>query len=222
MLKNFFRILPAFAVLPYAVLLMPSASLHHAMMKEDGVFETGSALCWLFCVVIFFYLYRKDRQGCDLIFVRTGRNIFLLLLAGVFFFGFGEEISWGQRIFGLSTPEPLREINEQGELNIHNLAGFQIESLFSLFWFTYAFALPLAVRLSRPVAVFIGRLNLPVVPLWIGILFPVNYAVSKLFQPCFTGAESNFPVEAKEFVFALLFLTTGAAFLQTYLRRGAD
>jgi hypothetical protein len=34
----------------------------------------------------------------------------------------GEEISWGQRIFGLSTPEALAP-NLQGELNLHNLPG---------------------------------------------------------------------------------------------------
>ncbi len=33
----------------------------------------------------------------------------------------GEEISWGQRIFGFSTPDSLIEINRQSEFNIHNI-----------------------------------------------------------------------------------------------------
>ena len=31
-----------------------------------------------------------------------------------------EEISWGQRIFGLATPEPLLAINRQGQITLHN------------------------------------------------------------------------------------------------------
>jgi hypothetical protein len=34
-----------------------------------------------------------------------------------------DEISWGQRIIGLRTPEPLLEINRQGEITFHNLEG---------------------------------------------------------------------------------------------------
>jgi len=34
-----------------------------------------------------------------------------------------EEISWGQRIFGLRTPELLLEVNRQKELNLHNIGS---------------------------------------------------------------------------------------------------
>ena len=34
-----------------------------------------------------------------------------------------EEISWGQRILGLRTPELLLEVNRQKELNLHNIEG---------------------------------------------------------------------------------------------------
>ena len=37
------------------------------------------------------------------------------------FFVAGEEISWGQRIFGFSTPETLQAVNAQGEANVHNI-----------------------------------------------------------------------------------------------------
>jgi len=36
-------------------------------------------------------------------------------------FGAGEEISWGQRIFGLETPDFLSDKNAQGEIGLHNL-----------------------------------------------------------------------------------------------------
>jgi len=37
----------------------------------------------------------------------------------------GEEISWGQRIFGWETPETLEELNRQGETTLHNIHGVQ-------------------------------------------------------------------------------------------------
>jgi hypothetical protein len=44
-----------------------------------------------------------------------------LFLAVIFIFGAGEEISWGQRIFHIKSPEYFKEHNAQGETNIHNL-----------------------------------------------------------------------------------------------------
>lgn len=43
------------------------------------------------------------------------------LLAVFFFFGAGEEISWGQRIFNVESSEFFTEHNAQGEMNLHNL-----------------------------------------------------------------------------------------------------
>jgi hypothetical protein len=39
----------------------------------------------------------------------------------LFFFAAGEEISWGQRIFGWETNDFFAENNYQGETNLHNL-----------------------------------------------------------------------------------------------------
>ncbi|MFT5289647.1 MAG: hypothetical protein ACI82F_001713 [Planctomycetota bacterium] len=56
-------------------------------------------------------------------------NKSVVVLSAVAAFGFillaCEEISWGQRIFGLSTPPELARINAQGELNLHNLHGLR-------------------------------------------------------------------------------------------------
>ena len=47
--------------------------------------------------------------------------IYFLGTALFFFVCAGEEISWGQRVLGFETPESVKEINEQGEFNLHNL-----------------------------------------------------------------------------------------------------
>jgi hypothetical protein len=36
----------------------------------------------------------------------------------------GEELSWGQHLFGWSTPESLMAVNDQGETNIHNISSW--------------------------------------------------------------------------------------------------
>ena len=46
-----------------------------------------------------------------------------------------EEISWGQWIFFWRTPEAVKEINSQGETNLHNIGPLQGHSE----WFRFAF-----------------------------------------------------------------------------------
>lgn len=49
--------------------------------------------------------------------------IFWMLLAAALFVVGMEEISWGQWIFHWGTPEAVKQVNEQGETNLHNLTG---------------------------------------------------------------------------------------------------
>lgn len=82
-------------------------------VSEDGYIEYLTAffllLTSLYC--LFKSLYIRNRW----------HSIFFGLMALLFFFGFGEEISWGQRIFGFETPEGLKRINSQQEFNVHNI-----------------------------------------------------------------------------------------------------
>jgi hypothetical protein len=61
---------------------------------------------------------------CAWRFRKTGRPLLALVYlafgVGCFFIA-GEEIGWGQRIFGYGTPERLEEINEQKEVTVHNI-----------------------------------------------------------------------------------------------------
>ena len=84
--------------------------------REDGFVEYGTAL---FLFVASFVLIMNARslkaRGARL---ALGCTLFYALL---FFFAAGEEISWGQRIFGWETGETFQEINKQQETNVHNL-----------------------------------------------------------------------------------------------------
>ncbi len=45
-------------------------------------------------------------------------------------FAAGEEISWGQRIFGFATPDFLLPLNQQQEFNVHNISGGTFEGIY--------------------------------------------------------------------------------------------
>lgn len=64
---------------------------------------------------------------------RRGERLLATLYAGLavaLVFVAGEEVSWGQRLFGIETPPALAAINIQGETNLHNT--FLLTPLFSL------------------------------------------------------------------------------------------
>ena len=48
--------------------------------------------------------------------VISSKNIGIILFSIIFFFGFGEEISWGQRIFNIETPNFFIENNLDNKL----------------------------------------------------------------------------------------------------------
>jgi hypothetical protein len=83
---------------------------------EDGFIEDVTliplAILTLSCLI---FLFRYARKKNAWFFV-----IYLFIALGSFFI-LGEEISWGQRIFGFETSEYFREHNSQDEENIHNL-----------------------------------------------------------------------------------------------------
>ena len=83
---------------------------------EDGFVESGSAIFLFISSMLlltrFFKLY-KHKKGLW----RFG----ILAMSIVFFFGAGEEISWGQRIFNVESSEYFLENNAQGETNLHNM-----------------------------------------------------------------------------------------------------
>lgn len=84
--------------------------------KEDGWVEWISAFGFFVGFLIFSSRVWRLRQVKPRIFL-----VMTSLAALVFLFGAGEEISWGQRVFGLETPEALKKINSQGEINLHNI-----------------------------------------------------------------------------------------------------
>jgi len=168
---------------------------------EDHLIENLGAIFFFIAALLFFVCYRLSSR-CD---KDTGhsppkRSKFYLFLAILFFIGCGEEISWGQRIFGWNSPKIVHELNRQRETNFHNIRlfndpryrrgkplenerrpvlsiMFDIDTWFFSFWFSYCLILPLVNRYSLRASRKFSRWRLPVPPLWIGILMLVNFSM---------------------------------------------
>jgi hypothetical protein len=86
------------------------------MVAEDSVFEDATALVLLGISILFLVRFIKERKTRNKYWV-----VFNILIVLGAFFGFGEEISWGQRIFSVETGEFFAQNNLQNETNLHNL-----------------------------------------------------------------------------------------------------
>jgi hypothetical protein len=164
----------------YATLLLPQDAVNW-LTKEDGPFEYVGALGLLVTCVLFLLGYRHLRRADPEGVTGVWRRRSLVVLALVFLFGAGEEISWGQRLLGIATPEGLAGNNVQGEINVHNLAPVTGQSyqLFLAGWYTFILLIPLLAALHEPSRARLRRL-VPIVPLWIGLLFFANYVLAQV------------------------------------------
>lgn len=83
---------------------------------EDGWVENGQVALFLLAALLSVSISRKlFRQG------RWGWAVVYGLLALALFWVAGEEISWGQRLFGFQTTEWFKARNVQREMNLHNI-----------------------------------------------------------------------------------------------------
>jgi hypothetical protein len=128
------------------------------LIQEDEGLENLSAVWWLGAAA-------AALTALALPSVRRHRSPLFYGLAAVFFIACGgEEISWGQRIFGFATPETLDEINKQDETNLHNIGSTSVfwTSFFLLTLFVFILW-PALLRVNARAARFAERRRLPAV-----------------------------------------------------------
>lgn len=125
----------------------------YVLAREDGPYEDFEAVAYF--LAAFSLLYVVAGRGV--------KNVWVLGIAVLFFLVGGEEISWGQRIFAIGTPETMREINVQGETNIHNIEGLHqiVRALSLLILWCLFVAIPLGTRF-RATGKLVRALGLPV------------------------------------------------------------
>lgn len=99
---------------------VPFKEFYLWLVDEDHPIEWLQFACLVAAIVFLgflaFRLYRRGQKGMAVLYA--------VITVGVVFLA-GEEISWGQRIFGWQTPASLEAINRQDETNLHNIRGVQ-------------------------------------------------------------------------------------------------
>jgi hypothetical protein len=147
------------------------------MVSEDQWAEYCTSLCFLFASIVAAYLAWHASP--------LRRKAVFALIALLAFFIAGEEISWGQRLFDLSVPDPILERNQQNELTIHNLEA--VRALKPQYVLAYLLVLWAGVSIassrSSRVEGLLEKLALPVFPLSVIPLFLLFPAVYALHEP---------------------------------------
>jgi hypothetical protein len=217
-----------FCVVTFSSIVFLDEKTFLFLVQEDGPFESAGALCFLGSAVMFFMLYWNEKRFADSgdrqFFSSKSKRVWFLLLALLFFVLMGEEISWGQRIFGWGGIEG----NVQGESNFHNLplwnqhlsepgakieiekeglaAFFTAKKIFVYIFLSFLFFLPLGVRFIPFIKDLAKRFYFPVPAIELGILFIVNILLFKAFKPwrfIYDGAGRGLS-EIEEFNFAFI------------------
>lgn len=210
-------ILAAYITLGYPVLTLGNKVIA-AMLPEDHYFENVGSLALFITSLLFFYGFWVARKSLDKSWASLVKKLVYVGLALLFFFGAGEEISWGQRILGIQTPEALTQINKQDELNVHNLTVmensdfFTADRLFDIFWFLFGVLIPVLALFSPAFKRLAGRF-MPIVYWGLSALFVYNYLWAKLSKIFFAAAYTfdRIPLaqsvqEIKESNYAVIFI----------------
>jgi hypothetical protein len=203
--------------------------------QEDGPIENAGALLFLLGgTTCFVTAYRSSglHRLCGT--NHTESPLVLYALGALLLVCFGEEISWGQRLFDYPVPAWLAANNRQGEWTLHNLKWFHAqtaegaeksfwgrlintERLLACFQLLLCTLVPMFTAFSATFTTWVTRIGLPVVPWWIAGLMPVHFVVSQALyatvgEQLILGDTLD---EAKETVRAIIFLVVA---IWTYTR----
>jgi len=174
------------------------------LAREDGVVEWLTVLgLVLSCGVALHRAVTLKAQKTKMFVFVWG---FLALFA---FFGAGEEISWGQRIFNIESSEWFKQNNAQAETNLHNLVveGKKVNKiifsmLLGIALLTYLLVFSVAYRKSEKFRAFCEYFGVPIaqwhqVAAWFAVAIVAEGFIKHI------GRSSELFESAASFVFLL-------------------
>ena len=154
--------------LPAFIYTFNNQQLPGFILSEDGIYESFAAIFCLLASLVFLYSFVKKPRKINYFLFSSNKNITALIFALFLFILFAEEISWGQRIFNIKTPDIIAEVNFQKEITLHNLRGIQDKnnslsyalfgmvvaflSIFPLFIYSFPFTRKVVDQFAIPVA----------------------------------------------------------------------
>ncbi len=109
-------------VLLFSFFIAANPELVSRALREDYSVEFFTPAWFLLAGLLFFGAAWKEGS-------LFRRSVYILVgLAMVF--AAGEEVSWGQRVFGFATPDLLASVNEQNQFNVHNIANSSFDFIY--------------------------------------------------------------------------------------------
>ncbi len=187
-----------FSIIIYALYLrfLPDEETFQQLVREDGFVEYTTVFFLFLSSIICIYrafLYRSAKNYTGV--------LTWALLAFLFFFAAGDEISWGQRILGIESSDFFLEHNKQAETNLHNLVVgghsvnkiifsrllFLVLSIYFLFWRPLVLKVPVIRRLNDRFCVPVPRLQhiIVIIAVTLMILLIGMYRDSELHEVSF-------------------------------------
>ena len=166
------------------ILFYTNLSAFIVYVEEDGTVEWLTVVgLMLGCIVSFSRFFKLLRR----------RNWWFLtvtfMLGLLLFFASGQEISWGQRILGIKSPEFFQKNNAQHETNIHNLIVDHVKLNKLIFSFMlsiamgiYLLLIPILFEKSKKIKAFINYSGVPVPRLYQVIAFVALILLTTLLR----------------------------------------
>src|SRR4030043_1276170 len=156
------------------ILLRQDPGAFHLWIREDGLAE------WLTFVelsIMSIYSFTVSFSFQHSSETKAARRVWFFL-GLLFLFGAMEEISWGQRILGIKSPEWFMRHNRQGETNIHNLMIYGknlnrlvFGKLLTIIILIYVGVMPLLYCTNKRMKEFINRWAIPIAQNYQVLLF---------------------------------------------------
>jgi hypothetical protein len=194
-LKLYILTVAVFIISCYSVYIFFDVVTVSKLGEEDKFFEWLTFIFFILASAVFIFISFK-----------TSNLVFLIVAFGLFI-GAGEEISWGQRVFGFKTPEAIARINVQGEFNLHNLTvvnskDFQgnwkhglkrlleINFLFKISAMLFGIILPFCAYHIKFISGLTTRFKVPVPPISIGLFFFLSWVIHRVIRTSILPADS--------------------------------
>jgi hypothetical protein len=209
-------VVPALAVLAFVALIELTPHSLARAAAEDGPIESLTALCFAAAAGAFAYAAWRtpSLHNSGVVWAPAMTVCWALLMA----LALGEEISWGQRIFGIVTPPAISAVNTQDEINLHNidwvnnLLGGTYRWM-SVYLLMMGLGVPLLALTKWGRALF-GFFRFPVSPWCYSVVFLGAYFYGIFYRVWFPVPDlqpPNTPTEVREFLLAL-----GSAFFAVH------
>lgn len=146
------------------------------LVQEDGFFEN---LTSIFLFLSSFYLFYFFISNIKLKSIWWKMGIIIMIIG--LFFGAGEEISWGQRIFHIESSKFFNENNSQKETNLHNMIVYGVKlnklifsNLLSIIFSIYFLILPILWRKNNFIKKTINQFGIPIANNYQVIIFMIS------------------------------------------------